>query len=120
MVDWGAIDHDAFQKPMPQGEIAGLPRYGDGLIIARDPAALWTPLSQRARSNWRESPATRGAGFEESVAAYTAQLAVVRDPAYRAKRVKEAQEAAALGKCRIHRPSSSKSKQPSALKRRRW
>src|SRR6187455_1486057 len=47
VVDWGSLDHDAFQKPMPQGEIAGLPRYGDGLIIARDPAALWTPLPQR-------------------------------------------------------------------------
>ena len=43
----GSVDTDAFLKPMPQGEIAGLPRYGDGLVIARDPAALWTPLSQR-------------------------------------------------------------------------
>src|SRR5204863_197901 len=34
--DWGSLDHDAFLKPMPQGEIAGLPRFGDGLIIARD------------------------------------------------------------------------------------
>ena len=47
VADWGPVDTDAFQKPMPQGEIAGLPRYGDGLVIARDPAALWTPLPQR-------------------------------------------------------------------------
>ena len=47
VADWGPLDTDAFQKPMPQGEIAGLPRYGDGLVIARDPAALWTPLPQR-------------------------------------------------------------------------
>ena len=96
VADWGSLDTDAFQKPMPQGEIAGLPRYGDGLIIARDPAALWTPLPQRGALDLvvkaRQLVVQE---FEESLAAYTAQLAVVRDPAYRAKRVKEAQEAAA-------------------------
>jgi hypothetical protein len=68
VADWGSLDHDAFQKPMPQGEIAGLPRYGDGLIIARDPAALWTPLPQRgaldlvvkARSSWCRASGERG------------------------------------------------------------
>ena len=84
---------------MPQGEIAGLPRYGDGLIIARDPAALWTPLPQRGALDLvvkaRQLVVQE---FEESMAAHTAQLAVVRDPAYRAKRLKEAQEAAALAK----------------------
>src|SRR5436190_5217669 len=97
--DWGSLDHDAFLEPIPQGEIAGLPRYGDGLIIARDPAALWTPLSQRAALDLVATARQLVvAEFETSMAAYTAQLAVVRDPAYRAKRVKEAQEAAALAK----------------------
>jgi hypothetical protein len=99
VADWGPIDHDAFQKPMPQGEIAGLPRYGDGLIIARDPAALWTPLSQRGALDLVVKARQLVVGeLEESVAASTAQLAVVRDPAYRAKRLKEAQEGAALAK----------------------
>jgi len=99
VADWGSLDHDAFQKPMPQGEIAGLPRYGDGLVVARDPAALWTPLAQRSALDLVvKARQLVVQGFEESVAAYTARLAVVRDPAYRAKRVKEAQEAAALGK----------------------
>ena len=88
MADWGSLDTDAFQKPMPQGEIAGLPRYGDGLIIARDPAALWTPLPQRGALDLVvKARQLVVQGFEESLAAYTAQLAVVRDPAYRAKRV---------------------------------
>ena len=99
VADWGPLDHDAFQKPMPQGEIAGLPRYGDGLIIARDPAALWTPLPQRGALDLvvkaRQLVVQE---FEESMAAYTARLAVVRDPAYRAKRMKEAQETVALAK----------------------
>ena len=99
VTDWGSLDHDAFQKPMPQGEIAGLPRYGDGLIIARDPAALWAPLPQRSALELVvKARQLVVQGFEESVAAYAAQLAVLRDPSSRAKRVKEAQEAAALGK----------------------
>jgi hypothetical protein len=84
---------------MPQGEIAGLPRYDDGLIIARDPAALWTPLPQRdALDLVVKARKLVVQGFEESLAASTARLAVVRDPAYRATRLKEAQEAVALSK----------------------
>ena len=99
VLDWGSLDTDAFQKPIRQGEIAGLPRYGDGLIIARDPEALWAPLPQRGAldlvAKARELVVQ---GYEESLSAYTAQLAVVRDPAYRAKRVAEAKEAAAAAK----------------------
>jgi hypothetical protein len=99
VADWGSLDTDAFQKPMPQGEIAGLPHYGDGLIITRDPAALWTPLSQRGALDLVvKARQLVVQGFEESTAAQTARLAVVRDPAYRAKRMKEAHEAVALAK----------------------
>ena len=52
VAEWGPLDIDAFLQPLPQGEIAGLPRYGDGLVVARDPAALWTPLSAAPRSIW--------------------------------------------------------------------
>jgi len=93
--EWMPIDHDAFLKPMPQGEIAGLPRYGDGLVIARDPAALWTPLSQRAALDIVVKARQLAVeGLEESMSKYTERLAVVRDPAWRAKRMKDAQEAA--------------------------
>ena len=99
VTDWGSLDTDAFQKPMPQGQIAGLPRYDDGLIIARDPAALWTPLSQRAALDLvAKARQIVVDGFEETLAATKAQLAVVRDPAYRTKRVAEAREAAAASK----------------------
>ncbi|HSJ42796.1 MAG TPA: hypothetical protein VK955_17345 [Xanthobacteraceae bacterium] len=94
--EWGGIDTDAFLKPMPQGEIAGLPRYGDALVIARDPAALWTPLTERAALDLvaaaRRATAQQ---FEDTASANTARLAVVRDPAYRTKRLSEAKEAAA-------------------------
>jgi hypothetical protein len=99
VADWGPLDTDAFQKPMLDGEVAGLPRYGDGLVIARDPEALWTPLPQRdALELVAKARQLVVREFEESVAAYTARLAVVRDPAYRATRATEAQQAAALAK----------------------
>jgi len=94
--EWSSLDTDAFLKPMPQGEIAGFPRYGDGLIITRDPEALWTPLSQRAALDLVTTARQTVVGeVEESVRVSTARLAVVRDPAYRAQRLKEAQQGAA-------------------------
>ena len=94
--EWGAIDTDAFYKPMPRGEIAGLPRYGDGLVIARDPEGLWTPLTQRAALDIViAARQVTVAGFEDTARASTARLAVVRDPAWRAQRMKEAQQGAA-------------------------
>jgi hypothetical protein len=94
VAEFGPVDRDAFLQPLPQGEIAGLPRYGDGLVIARDPAALWTPLSHRGALDLvalaRQLEVSR---FQESIDAYTARLAIVRDPAWRARRMKEAQQA---------------------------
>jgi hypothetical protein len=96
VAEWGSLDRDAFLQPLPLGEIAGLPRYGDGLVIARDPAALWTPLSRRGALDLvvkvRELEVR---GVQQNVDAVTARLAVVRDPAWRATRLKEAAKAAA-------------------------
>lgn len=94
--EWGPVDHDAFLQPLPQGEIANLPRYGDGLVIARDTASLWAPLSLRAALDLVVKARQLDVdSAQQSVDAQTARLAVVRDPAWRAKRLKEAQPAAA-------------------------
>lgn len=94
--EWGPVDHDAFLEPLPQGEIAGLPRYGDGLVITRGAASLWTPLSMRAALDLvAKARETDVESAQQSVDAQTARLAVVRDPAWRAKRMKEARQAAA-------------------------
>jgi len=94
--EWGAVDHDAFLQPLPQGEIANLPRFGDGLVIARDPASLWTPLSLRAALDLvAKARQIDVDSAQQSVDAQTARLTVVRDPAWRANRLKEAQQAAA-------------------------
>ncbi len=94
--EWNPIDHDAFLQPLPHGEIAGLPRYGDSLVVARDPAALWTPLTLAAALDL-VAKARQGDvdGHQQSVDAQNARLAIVRDPAWRATRMKDAQRAAA-------------------------
>jgi hypothetical protein len=92
--EWGDLDHDAFMRPMPNGEIAGLPRYGDGVVIAKNPDALWAPLSLGAalelvalnRRNIVRS-------FQESLDKFTARLAALRDPAKRAQRAKATKDA---------------------------
>ena len=61
---------------MPNGAIAGLPRYGDGLVIARDPAALWTPLPQRAALGLVTQARLDVDSFEKSPDAMTARLAI--------------------------------------------
>ena len=97
VTEWMGVDTDAFHKPMPQGEVAGLPRYGDGLIIAREPEKLWTPLSQRAALDLVAKARQKSVSeLEESANKSTARLAEVRDPAYRAKRIKEGLPAEAL------------------------
>ena len=96
VLEWGPVDTDAFLQPLPNGEIAGLPRYGDGLVIARDAAALWTPLTLRAALEIVvKARQLEVDGAQQSVDAQSARLAVVRDPAWRAKRLKDAEQGAA-------------------------
>jgi hypothetical protein len=93
--EWGQVDHDAFLRPLPRGEFAGLPRYGDALVIARDPAALWAPLTLRAALDI--VVLARQAAVEaarERVDAVTRELAAARDPERRAQRQRDAEAGA--------------------------
>jgi hypothetical protein len=94
--DWGPLDVDVYLQPRRRDDVAGLTRYGDALVIAREGAVLWLPLAYGdALDLEARSRQARQAGFQESVDAYTARLAVIRDPAWRATRMKEAQQDAA-------------------------
>ena len=96
VLEFGPVDTDAFLQPLPNGNIAGLPRYGDGLVIARDPAALWTPLAHHAALEIVvKARQLEVDSAQQSVDAQTARLAVVRDPAWRARRLKDAEQGAA-------------------------
>jgi hypothetical protein len=94
--EWGDVDHDAFLQPAPSGEVAGLPRYGDGLVVARHPDDLWAPLSlgsalELVTLNRRKIVAS----FQESLDKFKARLAALQDPAKRALRAKATKDAAA-------------------------
>lgn len=92
VTEFGQVDHDAFLQPQRQGEFAGIPRYGDQLIIARDPEKLWAPLSLRAALDI--VVLARSAEVQtrqEVVDKATARLATLRDPKWRAEREKEDQ-----------------------------
>jgi hypothetical protein len=86
--EWSGLDHDALLKPLPKGEIFGLPRYGDGLVVARDPEAIWVPLSLGDSLGLVVQNRTATLkGHQESMEKSQARLAVVRDPARRAARL---------------------------------
>jgi hypothetical protein len=45
LADFGQGDAEAFLEPAATGEVAGLSRYGDVLIIKKNPKPLWVPVS---------------------------------------------------------------------------
>ena len=46
--EWGALDTDGFLQPQPNGEVAGIPRYGDIAVLKNNPASVWVPMSLQA------------------------------------------------------------------------
>jgi hypothetical protein len=94
--EWGVEETDAFLQPKPKGEVAGLPLYGDTLVIAKSPETLWTPVSLGAALELvAASRRVDVASFEESLGKFKARLAIVQDPEKRALRMKTARENAA-------------------------
>jgi hypothetical protein len=94
--EWGQVETDAFMQPRPNGEVAGIPRYGDMLVVAKSPESLWSPVSLGAALELVvASRRATVAGFQESLEKFKARLAVVRDPVRHAQRMKEAKEASA-------------------------
>jgi hypothetical protein len=92
--EWGAVDTDAFLQPRLNGELAGLPRYGDMLIIAKSPEKLWLPVTLSAAIDLvTANRRVELASFQQSLDKFKARLAIIRDPVRQAQRMKEAKEA---------------------------
>lgn len=96
VLEWASVDTNAFLQPLPAGEIAGFPRFGDVLVVKKNPAPLWTPLPLGTALDL-VATARRAvlAGEHESVGRFEEALAKVRDPARRAERMKDVTAAAA-------------------------
>ena len=90
------VETDAFMQPKQKGEVAGIPLYGDTLVIAKSPETLWTPVPLGASLELvAASRRADVASYEESFEKFKARLAIVQDPAKRALRMKTARENAA-------------------------
>jgi hypothetical protein len=94
VLEWGAIDTDAFLEPAPGSAIAGFRHIGDAIVITNNAAPLWTPVSlMDALALVVANRQTVVDGFQESMDKFEAQLTALRDPARQAKRKKEATDA---------------------------
>ena len=93
--EWGGVETDAFMQPKRKGEVAGIPLYGDMLVLAKSPESLWSPVPLGSALDLVVgSRRTEVTNYQGSLERYKARLAVVRDPAWQATRMKEAREAA--------------------------
>jgi hypothetical protein len=85
--DWNDLDTDVFVQPQAGGDIAGYPRYGDMIVIKKNPASLWTPVS--LEEALRVTAAAQQVDLErqqEAVARFRTSLDDLRNPAKRAGR----------------------------------
>lgn len=86
--DWNGLDTDVFVQPQARGEIAGYPRYGDMIVIKKNPASLWAPVTLEAVLRITAAAQQRDLdGQQETVARFRTQLDDLRNAAKRAARV---------------------------------
>src|ERR1035437_6232343 len=46
--EWEGIETDAFLQPLPKGDVAGIPRFGDIAVLKKNPASIWVPMTLQA------------------------------------------------------------------------
>ena len=83
--DWNDLDTDVFVQPQATGEAAGYPRYGDIIVIKKNPAPLWTPVTLEAALRITAAAQQRELERQqEAVASFRTRLENLRDPVKRA------------------------------------
>jgi hypothetical protein len=83
--DWNGFDTDVFVQPAATGEAAGYPRFGDIIVIKKNPASLWTPVSLEAALRITAAAQQRDLDTQqETVTKFRARLDDLRNPAKRA------------------------------------
>jgi hypothetical protein len=94
--EWGALDSDGFLQPQPNGEVAGMPRYGDIVVLKNNPASLWIPMSLQAALDLVVTQrATELAERQQSLATLQKDFELWKSPAKRAERQADYKVAAA-------------------------
>jgi hypothetical protein len=87
---WNDFDTDAFLMPRASGDVSGFPRYGDVILIKKNQAPIWAPVS--LEEALRITAAAQARDVEqkkEVVARFQTQLDDLRNPAKRAARWEE-------------------------------
>lgn len=86
--EWADLDTDAFLQPAPGPAIAGLPRYADMLILKKNPASIWAPVTiEAALKLVIAANEGRLKSSRDSLAAMQKSSDDWRNPAKRAERV---------------------------------
>ena len=94
--EWGPLETDGFLQPQRNGEVAGIPRYGDVAVLKSNPAPLWTPMSLQAALDLVVTQrANELAERQESAATLQRDFDLWKSPAKRAERMESYKLAAA-------------------------
>jgi hypothetical protein len=97
--EWEKVDTDAFLQPAPLGDVAGLPRFGDVLVLKKNPKDLWSPVSVEASLQLMAAQRKQSiADHEKAAASIRKSLADWIDPAKKAARMAARQAQAAKQK----------------------
>ena len=94
--EWGPLETDGFLQPQRNGEVAGIPRYGDIAVLKNNPASLWIPMSLQAALDLVVTQrANELAERQESAATLQRDFDLWKSPAKRAERMESYRLAAA-------------------------
>jgi len=97
---WRDVDTDGVLQPKALGEIAGLPRYGEVLVLKKNPKPLWSPVTTEAALTLvRKQRQKEVASFEDGArrirAGYDDWMNPAKKAAWEQKRSKDTEDARA-------------------------
>lgn len=97
--EFETLDADVALLPRPQSDLLGMPRYGDMIVLKRNPAPLWVavPLEEALELATRAIQ-SRLTGSRKTVAKLQAGYEDATDPVKRAKRIADYKAIAPLTK----------------------
>ncbi len=88
IADWNDFDSDAFAMPPSSAQAAGFPRRGDIIVIKKNPAPVWAPVSLEAALRLTLSARARERDERQAVVErFTKDLEEAVDPVKKAARL---------------------------------
>lgn len=95
--EWGPLGSNAFLQPQPNGQVAGIPRYGDIAVLTNNAASLWIPMPLQAALDVVVEHRKNALAEQQDVPAKLQQdLDLWKSPAKRAERMAAYKRTAAV------------------------